>query len=155
MNYKNLVAVGIASILTVGSLAAVNQSPTQAQMMGPQTAIASGTFMAGEKPTEGKVTIISENGKRYVVLDRAFKTSDQGPDLEVILYRSTMPPQAGLKKENYVSLGKLRQFSGAQRYQIPDNVKLADYKSVAIWCNKFNATFGYATLAGSSMMGPK
>ena len=155
MNYKNLVAVGIASLLTVGSLAAVNQSASQAQMMGPQTAIASGNFMAGEKPTEGKVSIISENGKRYVVLDRAFKTSDQGPDLEVILYRSTTPPQTGLKSENYVSLGKLRQFSGAQRYQIPDNVKLADYKSVAIWCHKFNATFGYATLAGSSMMGPK
>ncbi|HLO47708.1 MAG TPA: DM13 domain-containing protein [Kamptonema sp.] len=154
MKYKNLLAVGIASVLTFAGLGILNQSGTQAQMR-PQTAIESGTFMSAEKPTQGKVSIISENGKRYVLLDRAFKTSSEGPDLEVILYRSTMPPQSGLKPENYVSLGKLRQFSGAQRYQIPDNVKLADYKSVAIWCHKFNATFGYATLAGNTMMGPK
>jgi len=154
MNYNNLVAVGIASVLTVAGLGVLNQSETQAQMR-PQTAIASGTFMAAEKPTQGKVSIVSENGKRYVILDQGFKTSDQGPDLEVILYRSATPPQSGLKKENYVSLGKLQKFNGAQRYPIADNVKLADYKSVAIWCNKFNATFGYASLGGSTMMAPK
>lgn len=154
MKYNNLVALGIASVLTVGGLGVLNQSATQAQMSA-QTAIASGSFVKAEQPTQGKVTLVSESGKRYLLLDQAFKTSDQGPDLEVILYRSTKPPQSGLKKENYVSLGKLRQFSGAQRYEIPSTVKLADYKSVAIWCNKFNATFGYASLGGSTMMGPK
>ncbi|MDY6898910.1 MAG: DM13 domain-containing protein, partial [Cyanobacteriota bacterium] len=29
---------------------------------------------------------------------------------------------------------------------IPENVNLADYKSVGIWCEEFNATFGYASL---------
>lgn len=37
--------------------------------------------------------------------------------------------------------------SGAQRYALADNVNLADFRSVAVWCRKFNATFGYAPLS--------
>ena len=45
-----------------------------------------------------------------------------------------------------MSLAPLKGFSGAQRYEIPDNVNLDDYEAVAIWCRKFNVTFGYAKL---------
>jgi Electron transfer DM13 len=43
----------------------------------------------------------------------------------------------------------LKKFSGAQSYKIPNNINLADYKSAAIWCRKFNATFGAAKLGSS------
>lgn len=111
----------------------------------------SGTFVSGEHPTSGTVRLITKNGKSTLELDQSFKTSNKGPDLVVILHRSnnvlssTKPPSYPIKQGDYVILASLKKFSGMQNYPIPDSVNLADYKSAAIWCRKFNATFGAAT----------
>ncbi|MFB2895643.1 DM13 domain-containing protein [Aerosakkonemataceae cyanobacterium BLCC-F50] len=113
--------------------------------------VKSGTFVSGEHPTSGIVRLITKNGKSSLELDQSFKTSNMGPDLVVILHRSanvlgsTKPPSYPIKQGDYVILASLKKFSGMQSYPIPDSVNLADYKSVAIWCRKFNATFGTAT----------
>ncbi len=31
-------------------------------------------------------------------------------------------------------------------YEIPSDINLEGFQSVGIWCEKFDATFGYATL---------
>ncbi|BAU12066.1 hypothetical protein LEP3755_25940 [Leptolyngbya sp. NIES-3755] len=114
--------------------------------------IATGSFVAGEHSTKGGVQIINQNGKRYLQLDRQFETSTSGPDLVVVLHRSaniigeTKPPAHALQQGSYVILAPLKQFNGAQTYEIPAEVNLNDYKSAAIWCRRFNATFGAATL---------
>jgi Electron transfer DM13 len=104
-----------------------------------------GSFKAAEHPTKGMVKLVSENNKRFLMFDEAFKTDD-GPDLYVILYRGQEVPKSGVKEGDYVSIAKLQKTSGTQRYALPDNIKLDDYNSVAIWCKQFNATFGYAPL---------
>lgn len=112
----------------------------------------SGTFKDGEHPTKGTVRIIEKNGKRILELDESFKTSSSGPDLVVILHRlpdvisSTTPPAYPIKEGDYVIIAPLKEYSGAQSYEIPDNIKLEDFPSAAIWCRKFNATFGAARL---------
>ncbi|MGV2829689.1 DM13 domain-containing protein [Myxosarcina sp. GI1(2024)] len=108
----------------------------------------SGQFVAVEHPTQGQVSIIEEDGNRYLELSSDFQT-DEGPDLKVILHDADT---VDLKVEegSYVSLGALSSFSGAQRYLIPEDVDLNQYQSVAIWCEQFNATFGYAPLAVST-----
>lgn len=113
-------------------------------------ALFSGTFVAGEKPTTGTARIITEGGHRYLELDTAFSTSDQGPDLHVLLDPTDRPPQAYDNQGSTVNLGKLHEYSGAQRYPIPDSVDLATFKSVVIWCRMANATFGYAPLHPAS-----
>lgn len=131
------------------------QPATIAQMMeaAKPVVIGSGRFTSGEHPTQGSVRVINQNGKFFLDLDQGFKTSSQGPDLVVILHRSanvigsTKPPAYPLKAGDYVILAPLQKFSGAQRYLIPANVNVANYKSAAIWCRKFNATFGAASLA--------
>lgn len=110
----------------------------------------SGTFVAAEKPTTGTARIVTENGHRYLELDGAFSTSDQGPDLHVLLDTSPKPPQTYQNPGSYVNLGKLQKFNGAQRYPIPDAINPSNFKSVVIWCRMANATFGYATLGGNS-----
>jgi Electron transfer DM13 len=110
-----------------------------------QTVAESGTFKAGEHPTKGTVRVITEKGKRFLEFDGNFKT-DNGPDLFVILHRSDAPPESGVKEKDYVKIARLQKTSGTQRYAVPENVNLADFKSVAIWCRAFNATFGYAPL---------
>lgn len=107
-----------------------------------------GTFVAAEHPTYGMARIASENGNRYLEFDQGFK-SDAGPDLHVILHRAASLPKGGLKEQDYVILSRLQKVSGKQRYTIPQNINLANYRSVAIWCRKFNATFGYAPLQNS------
>ncbi len=127
-------------------------SPANKQSNTATKTIKSGTFVAGEHDTTGSVRIFRENDKNYLELDRAFKTSNLGPDLYVILHRaddvlaSTQPPAYPLKAGDYVTLGRLQKYSGAQRYPIADNIKLANYQSVVIWCRTFNATFGTAKL---------
>ncbi len=107
-------------------------------------ATATGNFVEAEHPTMGVVTIVNENGKNYLEFDDTFK-SDDGPDLFVLLHKSEVPKT--YQEADYISLGELQSIQGSQRYEIPDNVNLADYQSTVIWCRKFNATFGYATLA--------
>ncbi len=114
--------------------------------------IKSGTFVRAEQPTKGGVSIVTKDGRSFLQLDAGFKTSSQGPDLVVALHRSsnvlggTQAPNYALKGGDYIVLSRLKKYSGAQRYAIPSNINLANYRSAVIWCRKFNATFGVASL---------
>jgi hypothetical protein len=116
-------------------------------------AIKSGTFVSGEHTTQGTVRITNKNGKSIIQLDQSFKTSTSGPDLVVVLHRSnnvigsTKPPAHALKRGDYIVIAPLKKYSGAQSYTIPNNINLGNYQSVAIWCRRFNATFGAAKLS--------
>ncbi|MEB3151595.1 MAG: DM13 domain-containing protein [Sphaerospermopsis sp.] len=152
MKIQALFIAGMLSLLTI----ACNQQGTS-QQTGTETqpatvatksagnASEAGVFQDGEHPTKGKVSVVTENGKRYLEFDGNFKT-DNGPDLYVILHKSSTVPISGVKEKDYVSVARLQKVSGTQRYPVPENVKLDDFKSVAIWCRKFNATFGFAPL---------
>jgi hypothetical protein len=124
----------------------VNQIETVVAAQAPTRIAATGTFVKAEQPTSGTARIVVEKGQRYLVLDRNFQTSNQGPDLHVVLDPAQQPPLHYQAKANFVNLGKLQKFAGEQRYAIPANVDLAQFKSVGIWCQMANATFGYAPL---------
>jgi hypothetical protein len=139
----NYLVLSIAAVLSVSSFSGL---PTTSPVQAAQVAtVKSGNFIAAEHPTEGTARIITENGRRYLEFDQAFM-SDMGPDLYVILHRAASLPKGGLKEQDYISLGRLQKLNGPQRYTIPQDISLADYRSVAIWCRQFNATFGYAPL---------
>ncbi|MEH1815685.1 MAG: DM13 domain-containing protein [Nostoc sp.] len=132
----------------------VPKSSTPAKSLTPSVqSQKSGTFVSGEHTTQGTVNIITKDSKSFIELGESFKTSESGPDLVVILHRSdnviasTKPPTYSLKNGDYIILASLKKYSGAQTYSIPNNINLADYKSAAIWCRKFNATFGAAKLS--------
>ncbi|MBW4645386.1 MAG: DM13 domain-containing protein [Goleter apudmare HA4340-LM2] len=150
MKFRTLVIVGIIATVSFSCAKETtsNQTDTQTQSVtntASPVVAEPGAFKPGEHPTQGKVSVVTEQGKSYLEFDGNFKT-DNGPDLFVILHRSDAPPISGIKEKDYVSIARLQKTSGNQRYALPDNVKLGDFKSVAIWCRQFNATFGYATL---------
>jgi Electron transfer DM13 len=163
MKLKSFLILSLASILIASSTKVTTAADTHvatkysnnpriqlAQSTEANTQV--GSFVSGEHTTQGTASIIKNNGNSFLKLDQSFKTSDSGPDLFVILHRSdnvigsTKPPSYSLKKGDYVIIGRLKKFSGAQTYAIPKNINLADYKSAVIWCRKFNATFGAAKL---------
>lgn len=47
---------------------------------------------------------------------------------------------------HYSSLGELKGNHGNRNYMVPANVDLAGFRSVSIWCNRFNVSFGAAEL---------
>ena len=153
MKFKYVAVLGIVALLSVGCAANVEsqhsetlpQAEKVAQTPNSDSVKASGNFIDAEHPTKGKASIISENGKKYIQFDNQFK-SDSGPDLFVILHKDDKLPITGIKEADYVSIAPLKSTSGSQKYEIPENVDLANFKSVAIWCRQFNATFGYAVL---------
>lgn len=153
-----LLILGLVTMTIIGCSQQVTTQPTENSpsqgVQSGQTAetgnsagkiVKSGSFVKAEHNTTGTARIITENGKNFLELDQNFKT-DNGPDLFVILHRQEKLPISGIKKQDYITLGSLQKVSGAQRYAIPDNVKIADFASAAIWCRLFNATFGYAAL---------
>ena len=156
MKLNKLAGLGIASIVLFGSVGelAFNAQPAQAQRAGQgitiaaksQSLISSGRFVTTEQdhPTSGTAKIVNVNGKRYLEFSKGFTTA-RGPKVKVVLHRNSTVP-VKLKQQNYVTLAALQRFDGAQRYEIPANFDLDDFKSVAIWCERFNVTFGFARL---------
>lgn len=149
------------SLLFLVAIACTNQSndksvsqatPSASTSAQAQQSDKSGTFVSGEHPTQGTVRLIYREGKSALEFDGNFQTSELGPDLVIILHRSdnvigsTQPPAYPIQEGEYAIIAPLQKFSGTQSYTIPDNINPADYQSVAIWCRKFNATFGAAFL---------
>lgn len=136
----------------VTATSATNSPLPQTAQSSQASLLSSGNFVDGEHPTKGTVRIVMRNNQRFLELDQAFSTSTSGPDLVVILHRSvdvigsTIPPAFPLKEGDYVLLAPLKSYSGTQSYAIPDSINLNDFKSAAIWCRRFNATFGAAML---------
>lgn len=169
MKFKHLVMLWITSLLMVSCVQEVStnqntsnaatpiattqeKNSTQSVNSSDATNIKSGNFVSGEHTTTGTVHLITKDGKSFIELEKSFKTSESGPDLVVILHRSdnviksTKPPYYSLKKGDYIVIAPLQKYNGTQKYPLPEDINLADYQSVAIWCRKFNATFGAATL---------
>ncbi|MEA5598485.1 DM13 domain-containing protein [Rivularia sp. UHCC 0363] len=151
MKFKYAAILGLVALLSVGCTNVEPNSVTQpqaetvAQTPATGSVQASGAFIDAEHPTKGTASIITENGKKYIEFDNQFK-SDNGPDLFVILHKDDKLPITGIKEADYVSIAALKSTNGVQKYEIPENVDVSNFKSVAIWCRKFNATFGYAVL---------
>lgn len=144
-----LLAASFVPILLLGG----NFSQAQQVANNPATIVAqrssalkTGSFVKAEAPTTGTAKIINVNGQKYLEIDAAFSTTDQAPDLHVILDPDATPPKTYSNQNRFVNLGKLEKFKGAQRYPIPSSIDISRFKSVVIWCRMANATIGYATL---------
>ncbi len=152
MKFAHLKTLGLTSALLLTTIGGVviapqvkaNSGRESTQLIAAKTTRANSFVSVGGHKTTGGVKIVSENGQRYLEFDRSFAT-DNGPDLKVVLHRNSSVGSS-LRERDYVALAPLRSLNGTQRYLIPNNLDLSKYASVAIWCEQFNVTFGYAEL---------
>lgn len=107
--------------------------------------VASGTFVSIDHETTGRVRILETAGGQRVVRLEGLDTSN-GPDL--YLYLSTNPASGdeAAFDDEFVNLGRLKGNLGDQNYDLPADTDLARYRSVVIWCDRFNSAFGAADL---------
>lgn len=113
--------------------------------------VAEGTFIHANKSDpvhwgKGSVTVRQDS----VFLDEDFEVGP-GPKYHVYLVpKGMIRASSDLKGEQFVDLGRLRAFTGSQRYAIPAGVDLSKYKSVIIWCEQFSVLISPADLKARS-----
>ncbi|MFJ9717066.1 DM13 domain-containing protein [Streptomyces sp. NPDC101213] len=116
---------------------------------GPHT-VASGELISHEHATSGTVKLVRLADGSHVVRLENLETSN-GPDLRVWL--TDAPVRRGsagwhvFDEGEHVSLGRLKGNKGSQNYVLPADVDPSDYRSVSIWCDRFDVSFGAAELA--------
>ncbi|MFI6825787.1 DM13 domain-containing protein [Kribbella sp. NPDC050241] len=108
-----------------------------------------GKLITHEHETSGTVAVLRLSDGSRVLRIENLDTSD-GPDLKVWLSdANVVPGRAGwhlFDDGRYRSLGSLKGNHGNQNYPVPAGVTLGDFRSVAIWCDRFNVSFGAAEL---------
>jgi len=122
-----------------------DETPTEEQPSYPLT-LGSGAFIDLEHTGSGVAKILElEDGSRILRLEDLDVSN--GPDLRVILSDSELVDDLGAYDDGlFVDLGPLKGNKGNQNYEIPADVDLDDFATVAIWCRRFNATFNAAPI---------
>ncbi len=99
------------------------------------------------KAGSGDVFLIElEDGSRIIRFENLDVSN--GPDLRVILSRSGLvDDRDAYHLDGFYDLGELKGNQGNQNYEVPDDVDLSEYLTVAIFCLRFNYTFNAATIS--------
>jgi Electron transfer DM13 len=113
---------------------------------GAVQAVESGRFYSILHPTEGTATIYQAGNGNRVLRLTSFHTSN-GPDVHVYMVAANDAKDvATVEKAGFIDLGVLKGNIGDQNYTLTDDVDLAKYRAVSIWCKRFSVNFGAAAL---------
>jgi Electron transfer DM13 len=136
----------LVSALTALAVALLCQVSVHAQEKAKT--LATGTFHGKVHSTSGRATVYQESDGKLILRLTNFKTSN-GPDVHVILIAvKDADDDANFLKDgtDRVELGSLKGNEGDQNYDIPAGTDLAKFRTVSIYCERFNANFGAAPL---------
>ena len=115
---------------------------------GKAKTLETGKFHGKVHATSGRATVYQEADGKLVLRLTNFKTSN-GPDVHVVLVATKdAMDDANFLKDNTdkMELGKLKGNEGDQNYEIPAGTDLTKFRTVSIYCERFNANFGAAPL---------
>jgi hypothetical protein len=119
--------------------------PAAAAPGSQSTVLATGAFRGLDHDASGSASLVRVDGTLYVRFEDDFRVLN-GPDLLVYLSKHDASTEASRFATGFVSLGDLKGNRGSQNYAIPANVDPADYRSVVVWCRRFNVGFAVAPL---------
>lgn len=111
--------------------------------------LARGELISHEHTTSGSVQVLAMPDGSRVLRLQDLQTSN-GPLLKVwITDAPVLPGTDGwgvFDDGRYVDLGELKGNIGSSNYPLPADADLNGLTSVSIWCDRFNVSFGAATL---------
>ena len=112
---------------------------------GARALVAAGELRSLDHHTSGTVEIVDTDAGRVVRIV-GLDTSN-GPDLYVYLSPNPADGPEPAFDDGHLDLGRLRGNRGDANYAVPAGVDLAAFRSVVIWCDRFDSAFGAADLA--------
>ncbi len=118
--------------------------------------LATGTLISHEHRTSGTVRVVRAADGALVLRLENLETSS-GPDVHVWLTDAPVKPGKDgwtvFDDGKHLDAGKLKGNKGNQNYPLPEGTDLAGYRSVSLWCERFDVSFGAAELAARSVAG--
>lgn len=109
------------------------------------TIIAKGAFNPDAEESDalhrgsGAVGIVEFDGEQKVIFEEDFKVTN-GPDYMIYLVRGDVPETKAAfnaAKETYDNIGRMKQFSGYQTFDIAAGTNTEDVTGVVVWCEQF------------------
>jgi hypothetical protein len=118
---------------------------TEEELAGVQE-LSSGGFRSLEHGTTGVARIVElADGSRFVRLEQL--DTSNGPDLRVYLTDQPVSDDWHIWDDGaFVDLGELKGNVGDSNYRVPDDVELSGFRTVVIWCRRFEVGFGVAPI---------
>jgi hypothetical protein len=98
--------------------------------------------------TSGRASIYRQADGALMLQLTDFHTSN-GPDVHVVLAKANDPALQSTtpgKALALIEVSALKGNEGDQDYKLPPNIDLSQYSTVAIYCERFRAVFGVASL---------
>lgn len=124
---------------------AKTESSKEQQVNAEPKLLKKGNFRSVAHETVGEASIYElADGKKVLRLENL--VSSDGPDVKVII-TPIKDATEGWEKSQYFKISDSKATHGNVNYEIPDNIKLEDIQSVVLWCERFNESFGAATLS--------
>jgi len=124
----------------------INEAMPAEQGGSPTQVLESGRFYSILHPTAGIATIYQMGDKTRVLRLTNFHTSN-GPDVHVYMVAADDAKDvATVENAGFVDLGVIKGNIGDQNYTLADDLDLAKYRAVSIWCKRFSVNFGAAAL---------
>jgi hypothetical protein len=128
----------------------VNRRVEEAMPAAPSSSspqpLASGQFYSILHPTAGTATIYQMGDGSRVLRFTDFSTSN-GPDVHVYMVAADdAKDAAAVEKAGFIDLGVIKGNIGDQNYTLGNDLDLAKYRAVSIWCKRFSVNFGAAAL---------
>jgi hypothetical protein len=121
-------------------------SPPAAARVGPKEVFGTRTWNSVEHGTTGRVRIYQKADGSHVLRLEDLDTSN-GPDLRLVLSKGAYETQNDLSR-GWLDLGRLKGNKGNSNYTIRAGTDLNQYRSVVIWCQRFDAVFAAAPIRG-------
>ncbi len=138
----------LKTLVVLAALACAFGGPPTGRAQESAKTLETGTFHGKVHSTSGRATIYQEPDGKLILRLTHFKTSN-GPDVHVVLIAVKDADDdanfltSGTER---VELGTLKGNEGDQNYDIPAGTDLDKFKTVSIYCERFNANFGAAPL---------
>src|SRR4051794_23518606 len=138
------VSSGPAPVGSAGSGA--SSAPTAPSSAPALAVLGRRRFGSGEHDTSGTATLLRlRDGRRFVRLERL--STSNGPAVRIWLSAA----QAGASDDTvggaaHLDLGGLKANHGNQNYRVPAQAPIGRYRSVVIWCRRFDVVFGSAAI---------
>jgi hypothetical protein len=148
--------IAVAPTTTTGTTTTTTGPPTSTEPAAtttvppttPPTTVAPAPppmFVSLDHSTSGSLVLLQDvDGRRFARIEEL--ATDQGPDVYVYLSTNPVDGPEEAFDDDYVDLGGLQGNLGNQNYEIPAGTDLARYRSVVIWCDRFDSAFGAAPL---------